>query len=168
MTGEPGQSLAALAPLSGITIAAAVLVAATAALAFAVWPACRRARRRSPALPTWNCGYAAGSPRLQYTASSFGQLIVSHFAWALRPVVERPRLDRLFPAPARFQSHFGDSVLDSVLLPRARRLRQAAGRLRVYQQGNLQQYVLYIAAAIVLLLLFNLRFDWLVSTLCGQ
>jgi hydrogenase-4 component B len=168
-TGQPlaaGPALSALAPLGWISIAAAALLAGVALLAAVVIPACRRGRRRAPALSTWGCGYAGGSPRLQYTASSFAQLITSHFAWALRPRVHAPRLDRLFPAPASFESHPEDPVLDNFLLPRARRLREAAGRIRIYQQGNLQQYVLYLAAAVLLLLLFNLRLDWL-SEICG-
>jgi len=163
----PGPSLAGLAPLGRISTGAAALLAATALLTLAVLPACRRGRRRAPELPTWGCGYAGGSPRLQYTASSFAQLVTARFAWALRPRERPPRLDGLFPAPARFESHVGDSVLDRVLLPRARRLRKTAARLRIYQQGDLQQYVLYIVAAIALLLLFNLPLNWLVGTLCG-
>jgi hypothetical protein len=53
-------------------------------------------------------------------------------------------------------------------MPGLRRLRGWAGRVRVYQQGNLQEYVLYIVAAIAILLLFNLRLDWLVTEICGN
>jgi hypothetical protein len=70
--------------------------------------------------------------------------------------VHQPRVERLFPAPAHFHSHVDDSVLDSVLMPGLRRLRGLAGRVRV------------IVAAITILLLFNLRLDWLVTEICGK
>ena len=163
-----GKSLAALAPLGWISVGSLALVALSGVLGLWMMPRWRRARARQPELGTWSCGYAGGSPRLQYTASSFADLVTSRFGWALRPRIRMPRLQGLFPGPSRFQSRYDDSVLDRVLLPRARRLRDAAFRLRVYQQGNLQQYVLYIMAAVALLLLFNLRLDWLVHELWTQ
>jgi len=163
-----GRSLAGLAPLGWVSMAAAALLIGTAVVLAAVVPACRRARLRQPGLATWGCGYAGGSARLQYTASSFAQLITARFAWVLLPKVHQPRIDRLFPAPAHFHSRVDDTVLDSVLMPGLRRLRGLAGRMRVYQQGNLQEYVLYIVAAIAILLLFNLRLDWLVTEICGN
>jgi NADH:ubiquinone oxidoreductase subunit 5 (subunit L)/multisubunit Na+/H+ antiporter MnhA subunit len=163
----PGQSLAALAPLRWVSIAALTLVVSAVALGAAVIPVCLRARRRQPSLPTWGCGYVASSPRVQYTASSFAQIITSRFAWALRTRAHTPLIEGLFPASSSFRSATGDSVLDRFLLPAARRLKGTATRARVYHQGDLQQYVLYIVAAIALLLLFNLRFDWLVRALCG-
>jgi hydrogenase-4 component B len=162
----PGQSLARLAPLGWISTAAVVLTAAVAVVTLAVIPASRRARARQPALSTWACGYAGGSPRLQYTASSFAQIITSRFVWALRPKVHRPRLEALFPAAATFHTHVDDSVLDRFVLPAARRLRDAASRVRLYQQGDLQKYVLYVVAAVALLLLFNVRLEWLVTEIC--
>lgn len=149
-----GQTLAELAPLGWISAAAAALLVAAAVLAAVVVPACRRGRRGAPALPTWDCGYAAGSPRLQYTASSFAQLITSHFAWALRPKVRAPRLDRLFPAPTRFESHPEDPILDGLFLPAARRASQVTARMRALPQGQLQRYILYILAVLVPLLVW--------------
>ena len=60
-----------------------------------------RARLRQPELPTWDCGYAAASPRLQYTASSFAEIVTARFAWALRPHVAAAR--RRTPLPRRHQ-----------------------------------------------------------------
>lgn len=147
-----GASLRALAPLGWISAAAIALPAATAVLALAVVPACRRARRRQPALSTWGCGYAGSSPRLQYTASSFAEIITSRFAWALRPRVHRPRIEGPFPAPASFHSQVDDSVLDRLLLPAARGALRATASLRALPQGQLQRYILYILAVLVPLL----------------
>ncbi|HZX96230.1 MAG TPA: proton-conducting transporter membrane subunit, partial [Myxococcales bacterium] len=154
--GQPlgGLSLAGLAPLSWISAAAAALLAAAALATAAVLPACRRGRRRAPALPTWDCGYAAGSPRLQYTASSFAQLITSHFAWVLRPRVHAPRIEQLFPAPSHFDSHVEDLVLDGLLLPASRGAARVSARMRALPQGQLQRYILYILAVLVPLLVW--------------
>ncbi len=134
--------------------AAAALLAATAVLAAVVAPVCRRARRRQPDLPTWDCGYAGGSPRLQYTASSFAQLITSRFAWALRPEVHAPRITKLFPAAAHFHSHARDPVLDGLLVPAGRAALRVSARMRAWPQGQLQRYILYILAVLVPLLVW--------------
>jgi hydrogenase-4 component B len=150
----PGQSLAGLAPLGWISVAAVALVAATAILAAAVVPACRRARRRQPALPTWDCGYVAGSPRLQYTASSFAQIITSRFAWALWPKVHAPRVAGLFPSPTRFHSEVDDPVLDRLLMPTAAGALWFTSLVRALPQGQLQRYILYILVVLVPLLVW--------------
>jgi hydrogenase-4 component B len=154
--GEPlaGQSLAALAPLRWVSIAAAALGVATVVLALAVVPVCRRARRRQPGLATWGCGYAASSPRVQYTASSFAQIITSRFAWALWPKVHRPTLAGIFPAPTTFASHVGDSVLDRLLMPISRGALRFTASFRSLPQGQLQRYILYILAVLVPLLIW--------------
>jgi hypothetical protein len=105
-------------------------------------------------LPTWGCGYAASSPRLQYTASSFAQLITSRFRWVLWPREHRPRISGLFPAPSRFHSHVGDAVLDRLLLPASRAALRFTVFLRGLSQGQLQRYILYIVAVLLPLLVW--------------
>ena len=172
-----GPTLAVLAPLGWVSAGALALVALAGLLLFALLPVCRRGRLRQPALPTWDCGFGAGASggvgarstaRLQYSASSFADLVTSRFAWALRPQERRPVIDRLFPVQAGFDSHVGDTVLELFVRPRVERLRQVAARIRAYQQGDLQKYVMYIVGAIVVLLLFNLRLDWLAGQLFGR
>jgi hydrogenase-4 component B len=136
-------------PLGWVSAAAAALIVGVALLAVAVARVCRRARRRQPELPTWDCGYAASSPRVQYTASSFAELVTSRFAWAIQPRVHRPRIDQLFARPAQFHSHVEDSVLDRLLLPAARATLGFTASLRALPQGQLQRYILYIVAVLV-------------------
>ena len=170
--GAPAlPELAALVPFGWVSGGGLALVALAGLLFAAVLPVCRRGRLRQPALPTWDCGFAVtggSSPRLQYTGSSFSGWVASSFAWALRPHERLPKIDRLFPAPTSFDSRVEDTVLDRLVGPRVERARQIAARLRAYQQGELQKYVLYIVVAIVALLLFNFRLDWLVSGLVGR
>ena len=66
---------------------------------------------------TWGCGYVAPTPRMQYTSSSFAQMLVGLFAWALRPRTHRPRDLPLFPRKTDFHSEVPDTVLDEAVLP---------------------------------------------------
>jgi hydrogenase-4 component B len=144
--------LARLAPLTWLPLGAVALFVPSGLMLAALAPRWRRSRRRQPALPTWDCGYAGASPRLQYTASSLAEFITSRFAWALRPGGETPRVEGLFPAPTRFRSHVEDPVLAGLLLPAARRVLGAAARLRSVPQGQLQRYILYTLVTLVALL----------------
>src|SRR5262249_54491821 len=107
---EAQPPLSSLAPLPWLSITGLALVLGAAILM----------ARRAPRLdtgPTWDCGYAAPSARMQYTASSFAASIVRLFGWALRPSVHAVRLQAPFPAAARFESHVPDTVLDRGILP---------------------------------------------------
>jgi NADH:ubiquinone oxidoreductase subunit 5 (subunit L)/multisubunit Na+/H+ antiporter MnhA subunit len=151
-----GPRLAGLAPLGWISITGAALLAAVFLLACLVIPTCRRARRRQAALPTWDCGYGASSPRLQYTASSFAEIVTSRFDWALRPQTHEPRIERLFPAPARFHSHVDDTVLDAVVRPAGRLALLVSAWFRSLPGGQLQRYIVYILLVLVPLLIWAL------------
>ena len=70
--------------------------------------------RVSRCVGTWDCGYARPTSRIQYTASSFAQMIVAMFRWVLRPHIHRPHIDGLFPKPAKMHSHVDDMILDRV------------------------------------------------------
>jgi hydrogenase-4 component B len=70
---------------------------------------------------TWGCGYTAGTPRIQYTASSFSATFVDLFA-TLLPSRRRVQLStRILP---RKTGHFAVSAVDAV----ERRLFEVLGR----------------------------------------
>jgi hydrogenase-4 component B len=103
---------------------------------------------------TWGCGYQAPTPRMQYTSTSFGELLVALFRWAVRPVVQMPTIRELFPQAVAYHSEAPDSVLERMVMPAMRWL---SGRLlffRVFQQGSLQAYLFYILAILLLLLVW--------------
>ena len=105
---------------------------------------------------TWDCGYASPGPRMQYTASSFAQLLVALFRWAVLPEEHRPRVNGPFPAASqRFESHAPDPVLDRLLPPGLSRGRSLLGSARVIQAGRIQAYLLYIVVTLVLLLAWS-------------
>jgi hydrogenase-4 component B len=144
-------SVSSVAPLAWLSFAAIGLVALLAA--GAAW-----IRQRMPRVSqavTWDCGFAAPSPRMQYTASSFAELIVGFFGWALRPEVHRPRLATPFPQAAGFSSHVPDAVLERVVLPASRGLGRVFSWFRWIQHGNVHVYLLYVLATLVLAMLFR-------------
>jgi hydrogenase-4 component B len=102
---------------------------------------------------TWDCGYAASSPRIQYTASSFAQILVDLFGWALRTKNHRPRIESLLAEPSRFESHTDDTVLDGAVLPLLRGAAALARLVGLPARGRNQFAILSILAAIVVLLI---------------
>jgi hydrogenase-4 component B len=148
-SGASLPALEALAPLRVVGWAGAVLLVAVAAVSVALL---RRMRREAP---TWDCGYAAPSARMQYTASSFAQMLVHVFSWLLRPSVHVQRIDSIFPGPQKFESHVEDVALAGVVLPFFRGSARWLLRLRFLQQGRVQVYILYILVFVVLLLLWT-------------
>src|SRR5439155_5160514 len=119
--GDAGSvSLRSLAPLGWLSVTGAGLVILLVACG-GVLARLARSSRAAPSM-TWDCGYAAGSSRMQYTASSFADSLVGLFGWALRPDVHSPMLTPLFPGTATFSSHVPDTVLDRAVLPASSRI----------------------------------------------
>lgn len=106
--------------------------------------------------PTWDCGYAAPSARMQYTASSFAQPLVELFAGVLRTRrhVEPPR--GAFPPAAQLSTHTPEIVDDALYRPAFSFVARWAERLHALQHGRVQLYVLYIALALMVLLVWQL------------
>jgi hydrogenase-4 component B len=114
----------------------------------------RRQLRPTLRTMTWDCGYSAGSVRMQYTASSFAAGLVGLFRWALWAEVAAPRLARSpFPGPAQLHTRLPDPVLDRLTLPAARWIGRTSTWFRWVQRGRLHSYVLYILLALVVGLL---------------
>lgn len=150
---DAGPRLAALAPLDWITIMGLALIAAALALGSLLW----LRLRHSVVAPggTWGCGYVAPTARMQYTSSSFGQMLVDLFGWALRPRMHRPKKLTVFPPHTDFHSDVPDTVLDEVVLPAFRFGAWLSSWRRVIQQGSIQSYLLYIFITLIALLFWR-------------
>lgn len=145
--------LAALAPLSWTMIMGMLLTAALFLGGVAIWLVPRYSMVEKGA--TWGCGYVAPSPRMQYTSSSFAQMLVDLFAWVLRPRTWRPKGLPLFPQTKAFHSEVPDAILDEAVLPAVRFGGWLFSWFRVLQQGSIQTYLLYIFMALLVLLLWR-------------
>jgi len=103
-------------------------------------------RRAIRAGDTWACGYPLGTARMQYTASSFAAPLLSTFGRASGVVVHQ--------TAEAFHTEPVDLVLDRAAILAWHRVRRAALRLRPIQQGRLYLYLLYVMAALVVLLAY--------------
>ena len=136
----------ALTTIGALHLALALLAAGAAAL---LWRRTRRNGRRRAV--SWDCGYAAPTPRMQYTAGSFAGLITEWFAWILRPQRHAEPIAETFPARAASSQHTPETVLEYVIAPAAdavMRLSRAARRL---QHGHVQAYLFYLVAGLAAL-----------------
>lgn len=107
--------------------------------------------------PTWDCGYAAASPRVQYTASSFADPIIRMFKPILRTQRHVHEPEGLFPTSASVETHTDDLLMRHVFEPAASGIRWAAGQMQRLQQGSTHLYLMYIFLTIIILMVWNLR-----------
>jgi len=107
--------------------------------------------------PTWDCGYAAPSPRMQYTASSFAQPVVNMFRWIVQPRQRMHMNGGDFPEQIRFSTHTDDLFRTCLFEPLFRFSEKVAVFLHRLQHGRNQLYILYIAITIIALLILTVR-----------
>jgi formate hydrogenlyase subunit 3/multisubunit Na+/H+ antiporter MnhD subunit len=100
---------------------------------------------------TWDCGYAAPSPRMQYTASSFAEPLTRLFGTVLNLRDSDPRPSGVFPLPATFASRSSD-VAERLYAGIFARIAGLGALLRRLETGNAQLYVLYTVVAALALL----------------
>lgn len=150
---DAGPRLVALAPLGWITAMGLGLLAALLAVGAVLWLRLRHSVVEKGV--TWGCGYVAPTPRMQYTSSSFAQILVGIFGWALRPRTRKPRNLPLFPQKTAFHSEVPDTVLEEAVLPALRLGGWLFSWSRVFQQGSIQTYLLYIFIALIALMLWS-------------
>jgi hydrogenase-4 component B len=103
---------------------------------------------------TWDCGYARPTARMQYSGSSFSQMLVELLSWIVWPRHRSvPRIHNPVAAPADFESEVPDVVLDRGLLPALGSAEEVLERVRALQRGPVQVYLLYVLGILLLLLL---------------
>ena len=151
-----GENLAmATSPLTFVVIGAGAFLLLVLALIFL-----RRgllAGRRVEESTTWGCGYAQPPARAQYTASSFAQPLTELFRTLLgtKKTVSMPRGP--FPAEAALKTVTPDISHEEMYRPMFERGEAWLSQLRWLQHGNVQLYVLYIAATLMVLLVWKFR-----------
>jgi formate hydrogenlyase subunit 3/multisubunit Na+/H+ antiporter MnhD subunit len=106
---------------------------------------------------TWDCGYAAPSPRMQYTASSFAQPLIYLFKPFLMTRSKPVSTKEYFPAESGFATETADVSLRYLFEPVFNWINKTLSRLHWLQHGRLQLYVLYIALTLLILLVWKMR-----------
>ncbi len=142
------------ASLRPVTIAALTLVGLALVLA-----GLRRlilSRRDVREADTWDCGYARPTARMQYTASSFAAPLTALFRPVLRTAARQHGPTGLFPGKASFSSHTADVGEERFYAPIFRGVRTVLGKLHWLQHGTVQLYILYIALALLALLIWKI------------
>ncbi len=135
------------APLAQLAAFHTALALLAALAALVLW---RRVHRPGLAYTvTWDCGYAAPSPRMQYTAGSFAGIITEWFAWILRPHREAHLPQGPFPPSAHAHLHTPETVLDYLVAPAGRLVLQLSSAVRRLQHGRLQAYFFYLLLGVL-------------------
>jgi formate hydrogenlyase subunit 3/multisubunit Na+/H+ antiporter MnhD subunit len=150
----PAPVLGAIAAQAGRSALRVSLVSlALIALAAGLW-LLRRRRLPGPhaQAETWSCGYAAPTPRMQYTGSSFAEMLVVRFGWAFFPKGQVVPPKGPFPRRAAFASSIPDTILDVGVSPALAWLAARARWARFPLLGTVQFQALLIVLGLVALL----------------
>jgi hydrogenase-4 component B len=119
----------------------------------ALWYRRQLARTSCADIATWGCGYQRPNSRMQYSASSFAELLTFLFAFVLKPRSQRSgNIAGLFPGGTNLSSHVPETVLELIYVPALKRVYNRFSSFRKLQSGILQQYVLYLLITLVVLL----------------
>jgi hypothetical protein len=152
-----GASARAASGAAGVGAVAAALLVLAAGVALL-----RRRRLAAHAAPspveTWGCGFAAPTARMQYTGSSFAELLLRRFSWVVLVRAETTAPEGPFPPAGRFRTEVPDTVLDLVLAPVARAYAWVALRARLLYLRRIQFQMLLVLATLLAMLAWG--FVW--------
>jgi hydrogenase-4 component B len=140
-----------LATLGQVHVAFAIVAAAAGIW---LWRKAKGSVRRTV---TWDCGYAAPTARMQYTAGSFAGIITEWFAWILRPVRHENRPVAPLPTSASFSEHTPETVLEYGVEPFGRATMRVVHAVRRLQHGRVQAYLFYLLVGLAALVIVVLE-----------
>ncbi len=113
-------------------------------------------KRGSAAGPTWDCGYALPSARMQYTAGSFTQFPSKVLRPFLRAKTNTPFIEDYFPTQRAHSFQAPDWILNLWNKVMLSTVVAFGEKTKVIQHGRLNAYVLYILLALITTLAFAL------------
>ncbi len=151
---EPWLSIVPIAEsrssYNGLLVLLFITTSATAAV-LAIHRFASRAVRRAP---SWDCGYAEGSPMLQYSASGFSQPLRRIFGTLAYRIDERVDM----PAPgdtraARYRLELRDMAWETLYAPLAGVVMSTAEYLNRFQFLTIRRYLSLVFFALILLLI---------------
>ena len=143
--------LAALRPLLGVVQVLMILALVVGAAAFLRYRLL--AKRKVTKTVTWDCGYAAPGPRIQYSAWSFAAPLVEFFD-KMGTAEKTIKADSAyFPTAAgEMTVHLSDPATDRGYAPAYFSLNRLMARVRRRLQGGVHFYILNIVVALLVLL----------------
>ena len=106
---------------------------------------------------TWGCGYAAPTPRMQYSAASFASPALDTLHGAVRTEARGGIPLAFFPQSVERRSVSADRVEASLYRGGAAFVSRQLAGLRALHRPRLQQYLLYMFVTLVLLLSWAAR-----------
>jgi hypothetical protein len=92
---------------------------------------------------------------MQYTASSFAQPLTTQFRVFVRNREDLAPPRGYFPTTASYSSDSGDPFLRLLFAPTFRWFDLMVSRLNIVQHGHVHLYVLYVAATLIVLLVWG-------------
>jgi hypothetical protein len=140
--------------LAKVVVASCVLLGLAALLALLRFALLRG--RTVERTVTWDCGYAAPSASMQYTASSFGQPITLLAKSLLQTRIRSCPPEGVFPEAALFETATPDLGRRFLFGPVFSRSERLLGLLLPLQHGHVHIYVLYIVLTLLALLVHAL------------
>lgn len=143
-----------MSPLSVVVIVLVILMTIIAVLILFK----RIAMKFLPAekAPTWGCGYAVPTARMQYTASSFAEPILRIFRNILGFDVKGNKPNGYFPKKEEISSHVIEASEDLFFRPIFQLIQSLSAKFKIIQYGYTQLYLLYIFVFLLILLIWKM------------
>lgn len=109
--------------------------------------------------PTWGCGYAAPSSKMQYTASSY----VRSYRKLISPLLMMNKKEEdvkgVLSSPIQSQTHPYDKIEVVFIDLPLKLLNKILARVRFLQTGNVRHYILYGVIFIFIIVIFSFLSD---------
>lgn len=105
--------------------------------------------------PTWGCGYTEGTPKIQYTATSFVKTYVQLFSFILGTKKDEKIPAEIFPTSGHFESESYDKLESGLIDKPLGAYHRFTERFSFLQNGKMQFYVLYGIIFIVFTLIIT-------------
>jgi hydrogenase-4 component B len=114
-----------------------------------------RSLPQATAAATWGCGYLKPSARMQYTGTSFSEMLTTQIlSGIVRTRVRMTRITGYTPSAATFRYAPEETILERLILPLFHVAGICFAFCRRLQHGQSHIYMLYIFVTLVLLMLW--------------
>lgn len=109
--------------------------------------------------PTWDCGYAKPTARMEYTGTAFAQPLVDFFSPFLRSIRKLTRVTtNLFPKASEYSIETKDAGTRLFWDPIFKLFSKVFNKLHDLQSGSLHFYILVMVIAILAMLIWAFAF----------